>query len=233
MKNIALIFAGGVGKRMNNSDVPKQFIEVNGKPIIIHTLEHFQNNEKIDEICVVCLEDYIPYCEEQIEKYNINKVSSIIKGGTTGQDSIYNGLIKINETNDNAIVLIHDGVRPLIDQNIINDAIECARTNGSAVPCVPCTETIVNIKGEKITNIPNRSESFVAQAPQAFVLKEIIEAHQIIRKRKNKYEGIVDSCTLYKELNKNISIIDGLEQNIKITTKKDIYLLNALLDYKK
>ena len=232
MKKIALIFAGGRGRRMKSDDLPKQFIEINDKPIIIHTLEYFQNNKNIDEICVVCLKDYISYCEELVNRFKINKVKYIIPGGETGQDSIYNGLKKIKENNkENSIVLIHDGVRPLINQDIINNAIECTINNGCAIPVIPCTETIVKKSGNKILDVPDRSESFVAQAPQAFFLEEIYEAHNTMRKMNPNYEGIIDSCTLYKKLDKDISVFDGLDQNIKITTQKDLYLLKALLEY--
>lgn len=234
MKKIALIFAGGKGERMNNGDLPKQFIEINGKPIIIHTLEYFQNNDQIDEICVVCIKDYIDYCKKLIAKFKLTKVNDIIPGGKTGQESIYNGLIKIRETNGpDSIVLIHDGVRPLINQQIINDAIEYASKYGVAIPCISCTETIVKISDNQVVDVPKRKESFVAQAPQAFTLGDILEAHTEIRKTNEAYDGVIDSCTLYHMLNRKIYIYNGLDENIKITTKKDLYLLDALLKYQK
>ena len=234
MKNVALIFAGGKGQRMNKTDVPKQFIEINGKPIIIHTLEYFQNNEQIDEICVVSIKNYIDYCKELIEKFKLNKVKYVIPGGKTGQESIYNGLKILSKNNEsNSIVLIHDGVRPLINKKIINDAIEYAKKYGVAIPCIPCTETIVKKQENQVVDVPKRKESFVAQAPQAFILKDILNAHDEIRKTNENYDGVIDSCTLYHMLGKKIYIYDGLDENIKITTRKDLYLLDALLRYQK
>lgn len=233
MKKVALIFAGGKGSRMNSEDLPKQFIEVNGKPIIVHTLEYFQKNEQIDEICVVCINDYIDYCCDLVNKFKLNKVKYIIPGGKTGQDSIYNGLVKISENNDsNSIVLIHDGVRPLINQRIIDDAIKYTQKHRIAIPCVPCTETIVKVNDNQVIDVPKRKESFVAQAPQAFVLGDILSAHNEIRKINENYENVIDSCTLYYMLGRKIYIYDGLDENIKITTRKDLYLLDALLKYK-
>ena len=232
MKKIALIFAGGKGLRMNRKDWPKQFIEINGKPIIIYTLEYFQNNEHIDEICVVCIKEYIDYCSDLVKKFKLNKVKYIIPGGKTGQDSIYKGLIKISENNDsNSIVLIHDGVRPLINQKIINDAIKYTQKYRIAIPCIPCTETIVKISNNQVVDVPKRKESFIAQAPQSFVLEDILSAHNEIRKINENYEDVIDSCTLYRMLGRKIYIYDGLDENIKITTRKDLYLLDALLKY--
>ena len=233
MKNIALIFAGGIGQRMKHSDLPKQFIKIDNKPIIIHTLEYFQNNKNIDEICIVCVEEYIDYCYELVNEYGINKVKYIVPGGKTGQESIYNGLNVINDNNNpDSIVLIHDGVRPLINKKIIDDAIKYAKKYGVAIPCIPCTETIVKKKDNQVIDVPKRNESFIAQAPQAFILKDILSAHYAIRQVNENYDGVIDSCTLYHMLDKKIFIYDGLDENIKITTRKDLYMLKALLKYK-
>ena len=142
--NIGVIFAGGVGKRMNSRVKPKQFINVYGKPIIIHTLELFDNHEEIDAIAVACLEDWIPYLEELLEKFNIKKVKKIVPGGASGQESIYNGLKAAEEIagGEKSIVLIHDGVRPLIHAKTISDNIASVKEHGSAITSVTVKETV-------------------------------------------------------------------------------------------
>ena len=124
--NIAVIFAGGVGRRMNTKSRPKQFLEYNGKPIIIYTLELFDNHPMIDGIVVSCVESWIPFLQKMLKKFEINKVMKIVPGGETGQDSIYNGLVAAKEFSktENDVVLIHDGVRPLITEQTITDNIE-------------------------------------------------------------------------------------------------------------
>ena len=127
--NIAVIFAGGVGRRMNTKDRPKQFLLVHGKPIIVHTIEIFEHHQEIDGIIVVCVEDWIPYMQEMKYRYRLDKIGKIVPGGETGQLSIYNGLCAARDVygvNDN-IVLIHDGVRPLIDERTISDNIHCVQ----------------------------------------------------------------------------------------------------------
>lgn len=231
-KNIALIFAGGTGQRLGK-EIPKQFIEIKEKPIIIHTLEWFQNNNNIDEIYIVCIKDRIDYCWEIVKKFNINKVVKIIPGGQTGQESIYNGLVSINEENDgNSIVLIHDGVRPIINNRVIDDAINYTEKYGCAIPCLNCTETfVISDDFVNISDIPIRDSSYIAQAPQSFILKDILDAHYEIKKKNPNYENVIDSCTLYHMLGKKIYIFNGVDGNIKITTQKDLFLLKALIDY--
>ena len=127
MKNIALIFAGGTGQRMGVKDVPKQFLEVDGKPIIIYTIEFFEHHKEIDEIYVVCIETWIDYLKYKLEKYGIKKVKSVIPGGKTGQDSIYLGLKEAEKyCNPDDIVLVHDGVRPFITEDLISNNLYTA-----------------------------------------------------------------------------------------------------------
>ncbi|MBQ2161176.1 MAG: 2-C-methyl-D-erythritol 4-phosphate cytidylyltransferase, partial [Firmicutes bacterium] len=123
MKRIALIFAGGYGQRIG-SDIPKQFLKICGREIIIHTLELFELNDAIDEIYVVCIEDWIDHLKGLLEKYDIDKVSAVVPGGETGQDSIFIGLSEIAKNEEDAIVLLHDGVRPLVTESTIKRAVE-------------------------------------------------------------------------------------------------------------
>ena len=126
MKNVALIFAGGVGQRMNTKAKPKQFLEIHSKPIIVHTIEHFQKNNEIDTVCVVVVDDWVDYMKELVGKYQLNKTRWIIPGGRTALESQYNGLktIAAETEADDAVVLIHDGVRPLINTELITDCIK-------------------------------------------------------------------------------------------------------------
>lgn len=231
--NIAVIFAGGVGKRMKTNGIPKQFLEVYGKPILIYTLEKFENNQNIDAIVVSCLEEKMDYCKKLVDKYEITKVRAIVKGGKTGQESIYNGLKvaeQISET-DKDIVLIHDGVRPLIDDEIIDNNIKCVKENGSAITCVECKETVVILDdNDNIKDVTDRSRSRLARAPQSFYLKDILDAH-----RKALEDGktdVIDSCTLMRMYGKEVSIVIGKSENLKITTPDDYYMFKALLDAK-
>lgn len=232
--NIAVIFAGGTGQRMHTKEKPKQFLEMNNKPIIIHTLEHFDNHNMIDKIVVVCIEDYIDYLKKILYKYRISKVAKIIPGGDTGQLSIYNGLKAAKEIaeNENAIVLIHDGVRPLIDRNVITQNIFCVKKNGSAITTGIVKETIlvVNEKTAGIDFVPNRSNSRVAKAPQSFWLNDILSAHEKAR-IENKYDYI-DSCTLMNAYGYKLFLLDGPNDNIKITTPEDFYIMRAILEAK-
>ena len=172
--NTALIFAGGSGQRMNTRTLPKQFLELNGKPIIIHTIENFENHPQIDAILVVCIEEWIPYLRGLLEKYHIQKVKWITAGGDTGQQSIRNGLQLLWSdplVPEDAIILIHDGVRPLINAGVISQNIACAEQYGNAVTVTPATETIINVsENGEVSNILDRSICQMARAPQTFRL---------------------------------------------------------------
>lgn len=231
--NIAIIFAGGVGQRLCNSkdSIPKQFLEINGKPILIHTLEHFQNHPEIDKIYISVLENYIDYTKELVKNFKIDKVKGIVKGGKCGQESIYNALkCAQSENPDDSIVLIHDGVRPIITEKVITDNIESVKKYGTGVTSTPCYETIlVSKNGDIPQHVPLREETYAAQAPQSFRLGEILEAHEKIK----NYDGIVDSCTLFHILGRETRLVRGNFGNIKITTPQDVFILKGILEFKK
>ena len=219
--NIAVIFAGGVGSRMHSKSKPKQFLKIHGVPIIIHTLQLFETDNQIDAIVIACIEEWIPYLRGLIEAYHLKKVKSIVPGGNSGQDSIYNGLKAAENIckEEKSIVLIHDGVRPLISHKTIEDNIASVKKNGSAVTTVKAKETVVVVKNSRF-----------ARAPQSFWLNEILEAHE-----KARSEGIhdyIDSCTMMQSYGKKIFLVEGPEDNIKITTPEDFYIMRALLDAK-
>lgn len=229
--NIAVIFAGGVGKRMNSKDRPKQFLLVHGKPIIVHTIELFEYHEQIDGIVVVCVKDWIPYMEEMKYRYRLDKIGKIVPGGEAGQLSIYNGLCAAEElygANEN-IVLIHDGVRPLINAKTITDNIESVKMNGSAITCKLATETVILVdKDSKVREVPSREASRMAQAPQSFWLNDILEVHR--RALADGQKNMIDSCTMMRTYGKELSVVIGPTENIKITTPDDFYTFRALYD---
>ena len=232
--NIAVIFAGGVGSRMHSKERPKQFLEMYNKPIIIHTLEHFQNHPMIDAIVVVCIESWISYLNELLYKFRIEKVKKVVPGGETGQLSIYHGLKAAKEVanGEKAVVLIHDGVRPLITEKLITNNIEAVRRYGSAITTAKVKETIlvVNEQDSSIDYVPSRNNSRVAKAPQSFWLDEILSAQEkALAKGERDW---IDSCTLMQEYGFKMHLIDGPSQNIKIPTPEDFYTMRAILEAK-
>ena len=231
--NIGIIFAGGVGKRMNSRVKPKQFINVYGKPIIIHTLEIFENHDEIDAIVVACLDSWIPYLKELLAKFNIHKVVKVVPGGASGQESIYHGLVAAEEIagGERSIVLIHDGVRPLIHAKTISDNITCVKEHGSAITSVKVKETVLVVSEDNsIDNVPKREDTRLARAPQSFYLDEIIAAHR--RSMEEGLPGFIDSCSMMQYYGKKLYLIEGPQENIKITTPDDFYTMRALLDAK-
>lgn len=231
--NIGVIFAGGSGQRMRSKDIPKQFLELHQKPIIIYTLEWFENHPDIDAVVVACKEEWIDYLNNLLYKYRMDKVKKVVPGGETGQMSIYNGLIAAKELagEDNAIVLVHDGVRPLIDFKTISDNIDCVKQHGSAITTAIVKETILVVDDdETIVQVPDRNKSRVAKAPQSFLLEDILNAHR--QAQKEGRIDYIDSCTLMKQYGYPLYLVDGPYENIKITTPDDFYSMRALLDAK-
>ena len=225
-----LIFAGGSGTRMNSKSRPKQFLQFYGKELIIHTLENFQNHSEIDGIVIVCIEDWIPYLNKLLEKYGIDKVKAIVSGGVTGQESIFKGLkaIKTFDKDEKSIVLIHDGVRPFINEDVISSCIKSVKEKGSAITVVPATETIITSEDGKISSITDRSKCCLARAPQCFYLDDILDAHNKAIKDGNL--NIIDSASLMKFYGHELYTVQGNADNIKITTPADFYTFKALYE---
>lgn len=230
--NIAVIFAGGSGNRMHAKSRPKQFLELNGKPIIIYTLELFDNHRDIDAIVVSCLEEWIPFLEKMIHKFDVTKVVKIVPGGKNGQGSIYKGLLAAREVAgaaaEEAIVLIHDGVRPLITEETITDNIQKVKEEGSCITCVPSTETFIVAQGEGCYEVPSRDNSLIARAPQSFYLNEMLELHE--KALQEGREDFIDSCSLMTHYGRKLGIVFGPVENIKITTPMDFYIFRALVE---
>lgn len=225
----ALIFAGGTGQRMNSRSKPKQFLEMHGKPIIIYTIEHFEYHPEVDNIVVVCLKEWISELKGLIKRYGIKKVVTVVPGGDTGHDSIYMGLKAMKKTNNvDDIILIHDGVRPLINEELISKNIAIAKEYGNAITSESVRETVVRSSDKKIiSNVPNREEMFIAKAPQTFVYREILELYE-----KAREDGVktVDSAHLCSIYDVDTYMVQSTENNIKITTPADYYIFRALYE---
>ena len=231
--NIAVIFAGGVGKRMKSKDLPKQFLRLHGKEIIIYTLELFDSHPLIDAIVVSCVEGWEDYLWNLIRKHNLTKVINIVRGGETGQLSIYNGLCEAEKISksDNDIVLIHDGVRPLINEKTITDNINSVLENGSCITTSRMTETLLIVEdNNKIIDVPSRANSRIAKAPQSFKIGEILNAHR--QALDIGITNFIDSCTMMSYFGASLYLVDGPDENIKVTTPEDFYTMRALLDFR-
>lgn len=231
--NIAVVFAGGSGVRMG-AGIPKQFLEVNSKPIIVHTLEIFQHHRQIDEIYVAVLKDYIPYMQSLVRDYHLTKVTGVFPGGETSQDTIYNTLKEVEKDHsDNDIVLIHDGVRPLVSYQVVSECIRCAKKKGNAITSTSCYETVVMSEdGKAVTSVPPRKISYCVQAPQCFRLRQILDVHEQIRQRPERYTDMVDSCTMLNRLGLTAHLVEGNRGNIKVTTPEDVFMFRSLLQYR-
>ena len=228
--NVALIFAGGTGQRMNSKSKPKQFLEMHGKPILIHTLCYFEEHSDIDAICIVCLAGWEEELKKQLKQYQIKKVKWIVEGGSTGHDSIYNGLCKLKEhCNDNDIVLIHDGVRPLISEELITENIETVKNYGNAITVEDATESVVVMeeKANTINNMPRRYLCKLAKAPQSFYLQDIWEVHKLAQKDGFKS---IDSSDLMHRYGRELYTVKSTPYNIKIATPSDYYVFRAIYE---
>ena len=227
--NTALIFAGGAGRRMHSAGKPKQFLELHGKPIIIHTLEHFDRHPEIDAIAVVCIAGWIDYLKDLLIRFHIKKVRWIVPGGETSQESTRAGLNVLAENcpGEDTIVLIHDGVRPLITEKLISDNIASVRQYGNAITAAPAIETIITVdENEDVTELIDRQSCRLARAPQSFVLADIIAMHQ--QAMDEGYDQMLDSASLMIHYGKKLHLVESPAENIKITTPSDFYIFKAI-----
>ncbi|MCR4838994.1 MAG: 2-C-methyl-D-erythritol 4-phosphate cytidylyltransferase [Eubacterium sp.] len=232
MSNIALIIAGGSGNRMHQ-DIPKQFLTVNEKPVIVYTLEAFQSHPEIDAIAVVCIAGWEQVLRAYAKQFNITKLQHVIPGGENGQGSIRNGVYALEELYDpDDLVLIHDAIRPMVSAEIISDNIRVAREEGNAITVIPCAEAMMQTEdGHVSVGSYPRDRLKRTQTPQAFRIGELAELH-----RKALEAGItnsVASCTLMIEMGKQVYFSAGSEKNIKLTTVEDLDIFKALLAAKR
>lgn len=232
--NIALVFAGGVGVRMGAA-IPKQFLELNGRPVLAHTLELFQCHAEVDAIYLVVAKEHVDTVRKLAIDNGITKLKDIVFGGASAQESIYNGLQSlIAVESPDSIILIHDGVRPYVERSVISANIAAAKEFGNAITYTPCYETIVlSSDGNTIEKMPYRRESYTAQAPQSFRLADILAAHDAIRKRQGGYTDMIDQATICHTLGIRLHLIPGNRGNIKVTTPEDLHMLGSLLAARK
>lgn len=216
---------------MGDSSVPKQFLLAYSKPIIVHTIEHFERCSQIDAIVVVCLENYIDYMLRLKEEYGLTKIVSVVPGGPTGQASIFNGLkelVRLYGADNDDIVLVHDGVRPLIDEKLIADNIACVQANGNSVTVANAAETVVLLGGDVVDKVMDRKFCRLAKAPQCFYLKDIYAAH--LKAAAEGIDDFIDSAVLMQHYGAKIHTVNCSALNLKITTPTDYYLFKAILD---
>lgn len=230
----AIIIAGGSGVRMGQS-TPKQFIKVLDKPVLIYTLEGFQNHPLIDNIEVVCLDGWIEYLNEEAKKYGITKLKWVIPGGKSGQESIRNGVFNLeNKLSDDDIVVIHDGIRPLVDESVLTDVIEKCKVHGNAVSSLPYNEQIFIADDDYSTTryIPRETIRRVA-TPQAYKFSLLDKKyHEAFEKEIGIY-GSSYTNTMMVELGVRLYFASGSDKNIKLTTKDDLEIFTAYLNSKK
>ena len=230
--NIALLTAAGSGTRMHQ-DIPKQFLHVDNKPVIIHTLEAFQRHPSIDAIIVVTIDSWSEVVWAYAKQFNIDKLKWVVPGGSTGQESIYNGLTTLANAGieEDIVVMIHDGNRPLVTSQIISDSLATFKKYGSAVAVIPCTEVVFESEdGFSSCVSTEREKLFRTQTPHTYRLQELLDAHKEAAEK--GITGTAASCMLMKELGKMTYFSKGSEANFKLTTLEDLSLFKALLTTK-
>lgn len=229
MATYAILTAGGVGSRMAN-EIPKQFINVYDKPVIVYTMEAFQRHPGIDGIIVSCLKGWEPVLSAYAREFGIAKLMAVVPGGETGQQSIYNALAKLEDTaSDDDLVVIHDGNRAFVSQEIISNAIGVAEAKGDAVACIPCVEVIA----KRDTNVPDTARVTIdrdslerTQTPHVFHFGDILTLHEWARENGVETAAAPELLTLR---GRAIHFSPGDETNFKITTQGDLRMFKALL----
>lgn len=228
MKNYVILLAGGVGKRMQ-SDTPKQFLEVEGKPIIVYTIENFQRNEKVEKIVVVCVREWIEHLRELILQYSLTKVEWITEGGGTGHDSIRNGVFFLKDKiNPDDYIIVHDAVRPVLPQKAIDEVIRVAHENGNASSSIACHPPIVYTEDFKsgITDV-DREHVMLTASPQVYRYDLALKCYEKAE-QENKHNFTFTSSLLI-HYGERVYFAKGTTCNIKVTQKEDLALFGALL----
>lgn len=231
--NVAIIIAGGSGHRMGQ-DIPKQFININDKPILIYTLESFQKHPQIDAIEVVCIDGWENFVWAYAKQYNIDKLKWIVTGGETGQESIRNGVYNLEgKCNSDDIIVIHDGIRPMVDETVLSDVIVVCEKYGNAVTSLPYNEQIF-VKDNEISTtryIPRDTLQRVS-TPQAYKFGKLNSSyHEAFEKEIGIY-GSSYTNTMMVELGERLYFASGSEKNIKLTTKDDLEIFKAMIKAK-
>ncbi len=229
--NFGGILAGGKGTRMGKTDLPKQFLMLGEKPIIIHTIEQFLVSPAIDEVIVAVPENWRSYTEDIVEKYCKDDKIHIIEGGANRNGSVMNICRYINENykDDENVVVTHDAVRPFVTQRIIKDNVELCKKYGATDTVVPAVDTIVEAKdGTVISNIPIRNQMYQGQTPQSFKVKEFLQTYESLTEEEK--EILTDAAKVYVLNKKNVALVMGENFNMKVTTKYDLKLANLMLN---
>ncbi len=230
--NVGLIIAGGSGNRMHQ-DIPKQFITVNERPVIVYTLEAFEKHPGIDAIAVVCIEGWEQVLMAYAKQFNITKLKYVVPGGKNGQDSIRNGVLELEKHfSPDDLVLIHDAIRPMVSAEIISDSIRVALEYGNSVTVIPCAEAMMETEDGNVSvgSYP-RNRLKRTQTPQTFRIGDICDLHR--RALEKGITNSVASCTLMIEMGEQVYFSAGSEKNIKLTTVEDIDIFKALLAAKR
>lgn len=232
--NTAIILAAGVGQRMRNGGLPKQFLKLNGKPLIIYTLEKFEQNVDIDSIIIVCHGNYIEYMEKLVAVYQIKKVAKVVVGGSDRQSSIKKGLdaIEVTSSSEEDVVVIHDGVRPLVTDNTIYENIRIAKQYGCAITVHPVTESVVVTDEENITiaDFKKRAATYSMTAPQSFRYEIIAKQYENLQETSKDGVPLLDAAMVYSNSGGEVHMVKEQSPNIKITTPEDYYILKAILE---
>ncbi len=224
MKTIAIIPAGGKGTRSGTA-APKQYLKFNGKELIIYTLGIFQQNEMIDEIIISAEGNYINLLNDLKEKYNLSKISKVVEGGITRQDSVYNALKSITDVSDDDMIAVHDAARPLLPQEVLTDAVQTAKQKGNALVCIKAKDTL--IKGNKVVeSYLDRDEVYCVQTPQIFPYSILMKAME--KAYENNFIGS-DESMLVKQIGEKVNLVEGSVYNFKITTADDIEMFERLI----
>ncbi len=232
MKTYAVIIAGGVGKRMGQ-DIPKQFINVDNKPILIYTLEAFERNPMVDEIVVVCLDGWHDVLRAYAKQWKITKLKKILSGGESAQESIRNGVFALEgKAKKGDIVVIHDGIRPIVDEEVLSDVIVTAKKYGNGVTSMPYNEQIFVVSKDDETTttqyIPRETLRRVS-TPQAYEFTELDEAYHKAYKEEIGIYGSSYTNTMMVELGKTLHFALGSDKNIKLTTEGDLEIFKAYI----
>ena len=228
MKNYVILLAGGVGKRMG-AEIPKQFMEVDGKPIIVHTIEKFQRNPQIEKIVVVCVNDWIDHLKELIKRFNLTKVKWITEGGATGHDSIRNGVFFLKDKIEpDDFIIVHDAVRPILPQKAIDEVLRVAHENGNASSSIACHPPIVYTEDFKsgITDV-DREHVMLTASPQAYRYSLALKCYE--RADAENKHNFTFTSSLLIHYGERVYFAKGTTSNIKITQKEDLALFEALL----
>lgn len=228
--NIAVIIAGGSGQRMGKN-MPKQFIEIDGKPVLVYTLEGFESHPDVDAIEVVCIDGWQKDVWEYTEKFGITKLKWVVTGGSTGQESIRNGIYNLEgKCSDDDIIIIHDGVRPLVDKYVLSDVIAKCKQYGNAVTSMPYNEQIFVVDNDisTVKYIPRETLRRVS-TPQAYKFKKVDEAYHTAFEKEIGIYGSAYTNTMMVELGERLYFAAGSDRNIKLTTEGDLEMFKGYL----